>query len=374
VRVVTVALLTLGLAVPQPSGRPRARDLGIAPGNLPTGSLNAITDVGGVRVGQTTIIDGDNIRTGVTAILPHPGNLFQEKVPGAVFVGNAFGKLAGSTQVEELGTIETPIVLTNTLSVGTAIDAVVGWTLAQPNNQGVRSVNAVVGETNDGTLNDIRGWHVAREHVTAAITAARDGAVDEGAVGAGTGTIAFGWKGGIGTSSRLVREEGASWTVGVLVQSNYGGKLVMSGVPIWKTLTPPGDRPQQAALRDPSADGSCMIVVATDAPLDARDLKRLAARAVYALARTGSAYSNGSGDFAIAFSTHPSLRVTNGATPQARTILPTEGVSGLFEAVLDATEEAVDNSLLKAVDVTGNGHTIRAIPIEPLKALLDAHR
>jgi D-aminopeptidase len=379
-RVVPVALMTLGLALPQLSARPRARDLAIAPGNLPTGSRNAITDVTGVRVGQITIIEGDNVRTGVTAILPHPGNLFQEKVPGAVFVGNAFGKLAGSTQVEELGTIETPIVLTNTLSVGTAIDAVVGWTLAQPGNQTARSVNALVGETNDGTLNDIRGRHVTREHVTAAITAARDGAVDEGAVGAGTGTIAFGWKGGIGTSSRVVREGGVTWTVGVLVQSNYGGKLVMSGVPIWKTLTPAGDR--QVAIRgsEPqgtehqSGDGSCMIVVATDAPLDARDLKRLAARAIYALARTGSTYSNGSGDFAIAFSTHPSLRVTNVGTPQPRTILPTEGVSGLFEAVLDATEEAVDNSLLKAVDVTGNGHTIRAIPIEPLKALLDAHR
>jgi D-aminopeptidase len=382
VRVVIVALMTLGLALPQSSGRPRARDLAIAPGNLPTGSLNAITDVTGVRVGQTTIIEGDNVRTGVTAILPHPGNLFQEKVPGAVFVGNAFGKLAGSTQVEDLGTIETPIVLTNTLSVGTAIDAVVGWTLAQPGNQSVRSVNALVGETNDGTINDIRGRHVTREHVTAAITAARDGAVDEGTVGAGTGTIAFGWKGGIGTSSRVVREGGATWTVGVLVQSNYGGKLVISGVPIWKTLTPAGDRPQQVAIRGSghrsperqAGDGSCMIVVATDAPLDARDLKRLAARAIYALARTGSTYSNGSGDFAIAFSTHPSLRVTNVGTPQPRTILPTEGVSGLFEAVLDATEEAVDNSLLKAVDVTGSGHTIRAIPIEPLKALLDVHR
>jgi D-aminopeptidase len=382
VRVVTVALMTLGLALPQPSVRPRARDLGIAPGNLPTAPLNAITDVTGVRVGQTTLIEGANVRTGVTAILPHPGNLFQEKVPGAVFIGNAFGKLAGSTQVEELGTIETPIVLTNTLSVGTAVDAVVGWTLAQPGNQSVRSVNALVGETNDGTLNDIRGRHVTREQVTAAITAARDGAVEEGAVGAGAGTIAFGWKGGIGTSSRVVREGAATWTVGVLVQSNYGGKLVMSGVPIWKTLTPAGDRPGQVAIRgsgegraeQQSADGSCMIIVATDAPLDARDLKRLGARAIYALARTGSTYSNGSGDFAIAFSTHPSLRVTNVGTPQRRTILPTEGVSGLFEAVLDATEEAVDNSLLKAVDVTGNGQTIRAIPIEPLKALLDAHR
>jgi D-aminopeptidase len=314
-----------------------------------------------VRVGQTTIVDGDNVRTGVTAVLPHPDNLFQEKVPGAVFVGNAFGKLAGSTQVEELGTIETPIVLTNTLAVGIALDAVVRWTLAQPGNEQVRSVNALVGETNDGTLNDIRGLHVTREHVIAAITSARGGAVDEGAVGAGTGTIAFGWKGGIGTSSRVVRVGNDTWTIGVLVQTNYGGKLVIGGVPIWKTLTP----------QTTPHDGSCMIVVATDAPLDARDLKRLAARGVYALARTGSSYSNGSGDFAIAFSTHASLRVTAATAPQARTILPTDSVSPLFEAVLDATEEAVDNSLVKATDMTGNGRTIRAIPIDPLRALLE---
>jgi len=374
--VLTAALCVI---VSQASLRPRARDLGIAPGTLPTGSLNAITDVAGVRVGHTTIVDGDTVRTSVTAILAHAGNLFQERVPGAVFVGNAFGKLAGSTQVAELGTIETPIVLTNTLAVGTAIDAVVRWTLAQPGNERVRSVNALVAETNDGTLNDIRGLHVTREQVTAAIMSARGGAVDEGAVGAGTGTIAFGWKGGIGTSSRVVREGNDTWTIGVLVQSNYGGKLVISGVPIWKTLTP--EKPAQAGLVPPkggshetdadNADGSCMIVVATDAPLDARDLKRLAARAVYALARTGSTYSNGSGDFAIAFSTHPSLRVTSASAPQSRTILPTDGVSTLFEAVLDATEEAVDNSLLKATDTTGNGRTIRAIPIEPLRALLE---
>lgn len=385
-----VLAAALWLASPQQPARPRARDLGIAPGTLPTGPLNAITDVSGVRVGQITIIEGDNVRTGVTAILPHAGNLFQEKVPGAVFVGNAFGKLAGSTQVQELGTLETPIVLTNTLSVGTAMDAVVRWTLALPGNERVRSVNALVGETNDGTLNDIRGPHLTREHVTAAIASARGGAVEEGAVGAGTGTIAFGWKGGIGTSSRLVRQGTDTWTIGVLVQTNYGGKLVISGVPIWKTLMP-DDRPQQVAILQPDrhenesskadlstlasaeVDGSCMIVVATDAPVDARDLRRLAARAIYALARTGSTYSNGSGDFAIAFSTHPSLRVTSATAPQSRTVLPTDSVSGLFEAVLDATEEAVDNSLLKATDTTGNGRTIRAIPIEPLRALLDKH-
>ena len=374
------AFLTAGLASFQPSSsRPRARDLGIAPGALTPGALNAITDVDGVRVGQVTIATGDNVRTGVTAIVPHGGNLFQDKVAGAVFVGNAFGKLAGSTQVQELGTIETPIVLTNTLSVGTAVDAVVRWTTAQAGNENVRSVNALVGETNDGTLNDIRGQHVTREHVMAAITGAKSGPVDEGSVGAGTGTIAFGWKGGIGTSSRTVRQGNDTWTVGVLVQSNYGGKLVIDGVPVWKELTP-GRAASAGGLSrrssDPAepggakADGSCMIVVATDAPLDAKNLQRLAARAIFALARTGSTYSNGSGDFAIAFSTHPSQRVTGAAGPQTRIAIPTDGVSGLFEAVLDATEEAVDNSLLKATDTTANGRTMQAIPIDPVKALL----
>src|SRR5215203_1357379 len=277
--------------------RPRARDLGIAPGSMEPGANNAITDVGGVRVGHTTIVTGENIRTGVTAILPHGGNLFQQKVAGAVFVGNAFGKLAGSTQVEELGTIESPIVLTSTLSVGMALDATVRWTLAQPGNESVRSVNALVGETNDGALNDIRGLHVTREHVLAAIASAREGIVEEGAVGAGTGTVAFGWKGGIGTSSRRITQQGQGYTVGVLVQTNFGGKLTIAGVPVWKELSPRG------GSGDAPVDGSCMIVVATDAPLSARDLKRLAARAIYGMARTGSTYSNGSGDFAVAFST-----------------------------------------------------------------------
>ncbi len=349
------------------AARPRAREIGIAPGALTPGPLNAITDVAGVRVGQTTVIDGETVRTGVTAILPHGGNLFQDKVAAAVFVGNAFGKLAGSTQVQELGTIETPIVLTNTLSVGTAVDASVRWTLAQPGNENVRSVNALVGETNDGTLNDIRGLHVTRDHVIAAIASAKTGPVDEGAVGAGTGTVAFGWKGGIGTSSRTVRQgsgDNETWTVGVLVQSNYGGKSHVNS-----QIDTRGFRLQAQE----SADGSCMIVVATDAPLDAKTLQRLAARAVFALARTGSTYSNGSGDFAIAFSTHQSLRVTSATRPQTRSVLPTDGVSGLFEAVLDATEEAVDNSLLKATDVTAGGRTIKAIPIDALQALLKTY-
>ncbi|HET7219843.1 MAG TPA: P1 family peptidase [Vicinamibacterales bacterium] len=362
-----LALLSAG-ALTSAQVRPRARDLGIAPGIHNPGAANAITDVAGVRVGHTTIASAPNVRTGVTAILPHGGNLFRDKVAGAVFVGNAFGKLAGSTQVQELGTIETPIVLTNTLAVGVAMDAVVRWTIARAGNENVRSVNALVGETNDGTLNDIRGIHVSRDHVLAAIEGAKDGAVDEGAVGAGAGTIAFGWKGGIGTSSRVVKIEADTWTVGVIVQSNYGGRLTIAGAPIWKELAPPrqsGDR---------GADGSCMIVVATDAPLDARDLERLAARAIFALARTGSTYSNGSGDFAIAFSTHASLRVTGATTPQARTVLPTDSVSALFEAVMDATEEAVYNSLLRATDTTANGRTIRALPIEELRGVLKRYR
>jgi D-aminopeptidase len=361
--VVTLALV--GQAVVAQAPRPRARDIGLAPGVLEPGPLNAITDVPGVRVGHTTLADGQRVRTGVTAVLPHGGNLFREKVAGAVFVGNAFGKLAGSTQVDELGTIESPVVLTNTLAVGAAVDAVVRWTLAQPGNEDVRSVNALVGETNDAALNDIRGMHVTREHVQAAIVGATSGAVQEGAVGAGTGTLAFGWKGGVGTSSRRISAQPDAWTVGVLVQSNYGGRLTMGGVPVWKELS--------SSDRDAPADGSCMIVVATDAPLDARDLKRIAARAIFALARTGSSYSNGSGDFAIAFSTHPSLRVTGASAPQSRTVLPTDGISALFEAVLDATEEAVYNSMLKAVDTTGNGRTVRAIPVDGLKTLLKTY-
>ncbi len=363
---------TFGTVNGDAQARPRARDIGVQPGVGAPGPLNAITDVTGVRVGHTTLTSGDTVRSGVTAILPHGGNLFREKVAGAVFVGNAFGKLAGSTQVQELGTIESPIVLTNTLSVGVAVDAVVRWTLAQAGNENVRSVNALVGETNDGTLHDIRGAHVTRDHVTAAITTAKAGPVEEGAVGAGTGTIAFGWKGGIGTSSRRVRLQNDEWTVGVLVQTNYGGRLTIGGVPVWKELTPRQAAPSPRGYSEASggADGSCMIVVATDAPLDARDLHRLAARAIFALARTGSTYSNGSGDFAIAFSTHPSLRVTGALTPQPRTVLPTDSVSDLFEAALDATEEAVYNSLLQATDTTANGRTVRALPVDELKEVL----
>ena len=285
--------------------RPRARDLGLSPGVFPPGPLNAITDVKGVAVGQTTLVEGESVRTGVTAILPHTGNLFQEKVAGAVFVGNAFGKLAGSTQVDELGTIETPIVLTNTLAVGTAMEAVVAWTLARPGNGGVRSVNALVGETNDGWgLNDIRSLPVRREHVLRALDAASSGPVAEGSVGAGTGTQALGWKGGIGTSSRKLPGELGAYSLGVLVQTNFGGVLTVDGVPVGKELGRHAfAKTAEEAAQPRPPGGSCMIVVATDAPLSPRDLKRLAARAVFGLARTGSSYENGSGDFAIAFST-----------------------------------------------------------------------
>jgi len=360
--------------------KPRARDLGIAPGLFAPGALNAITDVEGVRVGHTTVVEGERVRTGVTAIVPHAGNLFQDKVAGAVFVGNAFGKLAGSTQVAELGTIETPIVLTNTLSVGVAIDAVVRYTIAQPGNEQVRSVNALVGETNDGGLNDIRGLHVTRDHVLDAIRNAKPGAVAEGAVGAGTGTMCYGWKGGIGTSSRRLdpsaragatRSGQATYTVGVLAQTNFGGNLTIAGVPVFRLLQPPRRPAAGPAADGDPADGSCMLVVATDAPLDARDLRRLAARAVFGLARTGSAYSNGSGDFAIAFSTAADQRSRfNETAARARTTLPTDATSPLFEATLEATEEAVYNSLFQATTVRSAIGSAEAIPIDKVRELL----
>jgi D-aminopeptidase len=366
-RVAGVFLVGTALVHARQAERPRARDLGIRPGVFEPGPHDAITDVAGVRVGHATIVDASRVRTGVTAILPHAGNLFRDKVAGAVFVGNAFGKLAGSTQVDELGTIETPIILTNTLSVGTAVESVVAWTIGQPGNEEVRSVNALVGETNDGGLNDIRGFHVRREHVLAAIRDATDGPVAEGSIGAGAGTQAFGWKGGIGTASRRLPARYQGHTLGVLVQSNYGGVLTIDGAPVGKELgrytfrEPQAQNPEARGpkAQAPSPDGSCMIVVATDAPLTARDLKRLAARALFGLARTGSSYSNGSGDFAIAFST-------------ARTgpPLPTDALSPLFQAALEATEEAVYNSLLRATTVTGNGTTVEAIPIDRVREVL----
>ncbi|HWI16388.1 MAG TPA: P1 family peptidase [Vicinamibacterales bacterium] len=374
----SVAFLVLAAATltAQNDARPRAREIGLAPGVFAPGPRNAITDVAGVTVGHATLNQGDSVRTGVTVIVPHGGNVFQEKVPGAVFVGNAFGKLAGSTQVDELGTIETPIALTNTLSVGAAIEGLVSWTLNQPGNTDVRSVNALVGETNDSGLNDIRGQHVRPQHVLEALKAVSSGDVQEGSVGAGMGTQAFGWKGGIGTSSRKLEARYGGYTVGVLVQTNYGGVLTMGGAPVGKILgrysyRPTGQQAGGLATTDDRGDGSCMIVVATDAPIDSRDLKRLAARAVFGLARTGSSYSNGSGDFAIAFSTAADLRTRVGvSTAQARTLLPTDGVSPLFQAALEATEEAVYNSLLRATSVTSRFGTVEALPIDRIKEIL----
>lgn len=372
VGLVVIGLCGVSVFAQPPAARPRARELGLAPGVFSPGPLNAITDVDGVRVGHVTLTTGDTVRTGVTAVVPHGGNVFQDKVPGAVFVGNAFGKLAGSTQVDELGTIESPIVLTNTLGVGAGVEGVVRWTLAQDGNGNVRSVNAVVGETNDSGLNDIRALAVRPEHVVEAIRTARTGAVDEGSVGAGTGTQAFGWKGGIGTSSRRLAANLGGYTVGVLVQSNYGGVLTMGGAPVGRELGRYAYAP--SGRGNDAGDGSCMVVVATDAPLDARDLKRLAARAIFGLARTGSAFSNGSGDFAVAFSTHPSLRTTFGAAaPAARTVLPTDGVSPLFQAALEATEEAVYNSLLKATTVTSRSGSAEALPVDRVRAILQKY-
>jgi D-aminopeptidase len=372
----------------QRNQRPRARDVGIEIGILPTGPLNSITDVQGVKVGHTTIVRGDSIRTGVTAVLPHGGNLFREKVPGAIFVGNAFGKLAGSTQVNELGEIETPILLTSTLSVPRVADAVLDFMLALPGNEDVQSINPLVAETNDGYLNDIRGRHIAREDVVNAIKNAKAGEVEEGSVGAGTGTIAFGFKGGIGTASRKLPASLGSSTVGVLVQTNFGGVLSIAGVPVGKVLgrfylkdeleRPAGGKTTKSADLGGSrdlADGSIIVVVATDAPLDARNLKRLAARALMGLARTGSSGSNGSGDYVIAFSTAPEVRVipTNPSVPREVKLLGNEAMSPLFEAVIEATEEAIYNSLFRATTITGRGRTVEALPIDKTVEILRKH-
>ncbi|HEU0302396.1 MAG TPA: P1 family peptidase [Longimicrobium sp.] len=344
--------------------RPRARDAGVVIGILPPGPLNAITDVEGVRVGQTTVIEGDSVRTGVTAILPHPGNPFQERVPAAIHAGNGFGKLLGVTQVRELGEMETPILLTCTLCVWNAANAMVDWMLARPGMEQVRSINPVVGETNDGGLNDIRRRPLRAEHVRAALEGASAGPVEEGAVGAGTGTIAFGWKGGIGTSSRRLPASLGGWTVGVLVQTNYGGVLSINGAPVGREL---GRYLFQRELTGPQdrGDGSVMIVVATDAPLDARNLERLATRALAGLARTGAAMTNGSGDYVIAFSTAAGVRRNpRSREPAAIQDLPNESTSPLFQAVAEATEEAILNSLFRATTTTGNGMTVEALPID----------
>ncbi|MDH4196453.1 MAG: P1 family peptidase [Candidatus Aminicenantes bacterium] len=364
-----IVLLAFGFAATAPSSseRPRAREFGLQLGTLPPGPLNAITDVAGVKVGQVTLSEGDRVRTGVTAILPHGGNVFQDKVPAGIAIANAYGKLTGSTQVEELGTLETPIVLTNTLSVPTAAEALIDYVLSLPGNETVGSVNPVVGETNDGWLNDIRGRHVTKAHVLEAIRRAAEGPVEEGAVGAGTGTTSFGFKAGIGTSSRRLPESRGGYTVGVLVQSNFGGILTIAGVAVGPKLRAEGDG------AGPAADGSCLLVVATDAPLDARNLKRLARRALLGIPRTGGYYSHGSGDYAVAFSTATEVRVPHRSDAPTRTVtlLRDEAVSRLFLAAAEAAEEAILNSLFKAERTVGlDGHAVEALPLDRLKTLL----
>lgn len=384
-----VALLGAGISIVGNAGpswaqvveepRVHARDIGLAPGIFRTGPLNAITDVGDVRVGQVTRIEGADVRTGVTAILPHGGNLFQDKVPAGIVVANGFGKFAGSTQIAELGEIETPIVLTNTLSVAPAIDGILDWTLRQQGNATVRSVNAVVGETNDGMLNNIRKRVVTRADAVAAIEGAKAGSVAEGSVGAGTGTIAFGWKGGIGTSSRVLPSALGGYRVGVLVQTNYGGSLVMDGVPVGRAL---GQFYLQDHAEQASADGSIILVVATDAPLGDRNLTRLAHRAIAGLARTGAAFSNGSGDYAIAFSTADSVRRTpeRRAAVAAYPELGNDAMSPLFVAVAEAAEEAIYNSLLMATTIERQATTdapaatARAIDIAAVREVVREHR
>jgi D-aminopeptidase len=349
--------------------RERARDLGVKPGVFAPGALNAITDVAGVRVGQTTIIEGDSVRTGVTAILPHGGNLFQDRVPAALHVGNGFGKITGVTQLRELGELETPILLTCTLCVWKAADAMVGYLLEQPGMADVRSINPVVAETNDGTLNDIRDRPITAAQVRAAITSASTGPVAEGAVGAGTGTIAFGWKGGIGTSSRVLPQSLGGYTVGVLVQSNYGGILQVLGAPVGKELGQYAFK-REAESPGERGDGSCVMVVATDAPLSDRNLERLAARAIMGLARTGSSASNGSGDYVLAFSTSTKVRRAYNAQRLATEELANEQMSGLFEATVEATEEALYDSMFMATTTTGNGHTVQALPLDRVREIL----
>jgi D-aminopeptidase len=368
------------------TNRPRAREAGIVVGVLPPGPLNAITDVAGVRVGQATVIEGESVRTGVTAILPHGGNVFQERVPAAIHVGNGFGKLLGVTQVAELGELETPIVLTGTLGVWKAADALVGWLLERPGMAEVRSINPVVGETNDGFLNDIRSRPIRPEHVMQALENATNGPVAEGSVGAGTGTVAFGWKGGIGTSSRRLPKNLGGHTLGVIIQSNFGGILTINGAPVGRELgryylQPEIDggkakkKASAKSLRDEDvADGSIMIVVATDAPLDARNLGRLASRALVGLARTGSSMSNGSGDYVIAFSTALEARRKQGQTVHELKELANDAMSPLFQAVAEATEEAIYNSLFQATTVKGHRGTVEALPLERTLEILRKYR
>lgn len=369
--IILVVLLNI-ISIGQSQNQFRSRELGIAPGILTPGHLNAITDVKGVSVGQKTLVIGDSIRTGVTVVIPHQGNVFQEKVPAAVFVGNGFGKAIGTTQIEELGNIETPIALTNTLNAFLVANALVDYTLSIPENANIRSVNPIVGETNDGWLNDIRGRHVKNSHVQEAIKSATMGEVQEGNVGAGTGTRCLGFKGGIGTSSRVLPEEKGGYTVGVLVQTNFGGILTINGAPVGEEL----NNFYMAEDVPYVVDGSCMIVIATDAPLSARNLERLAKRSFLAFGKVGSFSSNGSGDYSIAFSTHPELRIPYNSKEKEKNIIdvPNNEMSPLFLAVVEACEEAIYNSLFMATDMTGQKRrTMKALPIEKTLTIMDKY-
>ena len=373
-RAATALLLVLLAAGAAADERPRARDIGLVVGIFPPGQLNAITDVAGVRVGHATISEADDIRTGVTAIIPGPGNLYTHPVPAWIHVGNGYGKLIGETQVREFGEIETPILLTCTLCVWSAANALKEWVYEQP-GMGEHTVNPVVGETNDARVNNMWADPVQREHVFAALDAADSGPVPEGSVGAGTGTQAFGWKGGIGTSSRVLPASLGGYTIGALVQTNYGGVLTMNGAPVGRELgtysfvddlDPTGDGDRE--------DGSIMMVIATDAPLNARSLDRLAMRAMMGLARTGSFASNGSGDYVIAFSTHPDVRrPRESSTPVAAPALVNASMSPLFAAAAEATEEAIYNAIFKATTVTSSRGTLEAIPIDKLRRILERH-
>ncbi len=369
--IILYALLLLACA-PVGAQQKNLREYGVSIGVMQPGKLNAITDVAGVLVGQKTLMEGDDVRTGVTAVLPYRGNIFRNKVPAAVYVGNGFGKLAGTTQIDELGNLETPIILTNTLGVPTAADALIDFTFSFDANKEVRSVNPVVGETNDGYLNDIRGRHVSKADVLEAIASARGGKVEQGNVGAGTGTVVFGFKGGIGTSSRKLPGNLGGYTVGVLVQTNFGGVLRVDGVPIGKAL-------HKYYLSDElnnTPDGSCMIVVATDAPMDARNLKRLAKRAMLGLAQTGGIASNGSGDYVIAFSTNDALREPHDSDrmTQQIAVLRNDAMSPLFMATIEATEEAIINSMFHAQSMTGReGHSVDALPLQQVLRIMEQH-
>lgn len=363
-------LLVQGAQAQPAEPRVRARALGLAPGIFAPGRYNAITDVEGVRVGQVTLEEGDNIRTGVTAILPHPGNAYLSRVPAAIHVGNGFGKLIGATQVNELGELETPIVLTCTLCVWKAADAMADWLLRQPGMEDVRSINPVVGETNDGGLNDIRRRPLTEASVVEALQAAQGGPVAEGSVGAGKGTVAFGWKGGIGTSSRKLPASLGGWTIGVLVQANFGGVLQMQGAPVGVEL---GRYAFKDAVVGERGDGSVIVVIATDAPLSDRNLRRLASRAMMGLGRTGSSASNGSGDYVIAFSTAQGVRRTFGMQQLETTELTNDQMSAVFQGGVDAVEESVYNALTMATTERGNGITVEAIPLERVREVLRRH-